>query len=265
MKASRMLLVVLALGLLSGSALATQLVLQNDLNGYTGCQDTMLKANQLERDYGGSDVFLVQGEGIGCYAQSLLKYDISPVPAGQTIDSATLRVYFASHLLTGWQRLKMYPMLVDTTFGTSDGNPANAGEVDMHQRGQATANWGLPTSLNKGPQPGVAGVGADFDVNQSWTSPNHSYANSGYGWTAGHGWVETDVTTLVEQWYDGTLDDSQGVVIFGDASQQAAYYLSSESASTDLRPQLVIEYTPEPMTMSLLALGGVALIRRRRA
>ena len=135
----------------------------------------------------------------------------------------------------------------------------------MHQRGQATANWGLPTSLNKGPQPGVAGVGADFDVNQSWTSPNHSYANSGYGWTAGHGWVETDVTTLVEQWYDGTLDDSQGVVIFGDASQQAAYYLSSESASTDLRPQLVIEYTPEPMTMSLLALGGVALIRRRRA
>ena len=265
MKTGKMLLVVLALGMLSGSALATQLVLQNGLNSYTGTQDTHLKANQLERDYGGSDAFLVQGEGIGCYGQSLLKFDISGVPAGQTIDDATLRVYFASHLLTGWQRLKVYPMLVDTTIGTLDGDPAPVGIVDMHQRGQSTANWGQPNPLNKGPQPGVSGVGADFDVNQSWTSVNHSYGNSGLGWTAGYGWVDIEVTSLVDQWYTGALDDSQGVIIFGDASQQAAYYVSSDNTNQALRPQLVIDYTPEPTSICLLVLGGAALIRRRRA
>ena len=265
MKTRKMLLVILALGLLSGSAMAAQLVLQNGLAGYTGTQDGHLTKAKKEYDFGGSGAFLVQGEGIGCYAQTLLKFDVSPVPAGGTIDSATLRVYFMSRLLDGWQRLKAYPMLVDTNIGTLDDAPANVGIVDMHQRGQSAANWGQPTSLDQGPQPGVAGVGADFDVSQSWTSVNHSYGNSGFGWTAGYGWVEMEVTSLVEQWYDGTLDDSQGVIIFGDASQQAAYYASSDNTNEALRPQLVIDYTPEPTTIGLLILGGAALIRRRRA
>ena len=222
--------------------LVSTLRFRNGLEGYAGCQDGHLKANQLERDYGGSSAFLVQGEGIGCYAQTLLKFDVSGVPAGQTIDNATLRVYFTSHLLTGWQRLIAYPMLVDTNIGTSDGDPAPAGIVDMHQRAQGQANWGQPISQDKGPQPGVGGVGADFDVNQSWTSQNHSYGNSGSGWTAGYGWVEMEVTSLVEQWYDGTLDDSQGIVLFGDASQQAAYYVSSDSTNPELRPELVVTY-----------------------
>ena len=75
----------------------------------------------------------------------------------------------------------------------------------------------------------------------------------------------TDITDLMAQWYSGALDPSQGMVMFGDLSQQAAYYLSSESTSTDLRPQLVIDYVPEPATIGLLVFGGAALIRRRRA
>jgi len=74
-----------------------------------------------------------------------------------------------------------------------------------------------------------------------------------------------DVTGLVAQWYSGALDDNQGMVLFGDTSQTAGLYWSSEHPTQELRPQLVIDYTPEPATMSLLALGGLALIRRRRA
>ena len=268
MKASRMLLVVLALGLLSGSALATQLVLQNGLNSYTGCQDTYLHKGKKEYGFGASDIIRIQGEGISCYGIGLMKYDISGIPAGQTIQTATLRMYFGSHLLTGWQRFRVYPMLVDTNFGTQDNAPAPVGITDYQRRGQVTTDWAQPVPVGQGPQPGdPAGntANADFDFNQSWASQNHSYGSSGFGWTAGHGWVETDITDLVAQWYSGALDPSQGMALFGDASQQAGYYWSSENAAQDLRPQLVIDYVPEPTTIGLLVLGGVALIRRRRA
>jgi len=43
------------------------------------------------------------------------------------------------------------------------------------------------------------------------------------------------------------------------------YTLSADFATATLRDSLIIHQIPEPMTMSLLALGGLGLIRRRRA
>ena len=40
---------------------------------------------------------------------------------------------------------------------------------------------------------------------------------------------------------------------------------TKEHATAGYHPYMTVEYTPEPMTMTMLGLGGLALLRRRRA
>ena len=49
-----------------------------------------------------------------------------------------------------------------------------------------------------------------------------------------------------------------------EAGFTGAQFRSNEWSDVSVRPQLVIEYVPEPATIGLLVLGGAALIRRRR-
>jgi len=79
--------------------------------------------------------------------------------------------------------------------------------------------------------------------------------------------VEIDVTAEVTKWVEDGVDN------FGwGFSQESTNSCEWTSVSADgsgtsgnsFNPTLVVNYTPEPATMSLLALGGLALIRRRR-
>ena len=210
------------------------LSLRNGVDGYTGCEDTFLQRGTAKKEYnfGASEHMVVQGAN---YAIGLMKFDISDIPDDVTITSATMRMYLYNDIVGGsssLRRVYAWPMLVGVNYGNKDNAPASVGEVDAHQRAQAVTDWGQPTPLDNGPQPGVAGVGADYD---------ETIESSGDYYLADVGsFLEIDITNMVELWYNGTLSN-HGVTMRG-SSQAAGYYRASEYATIAERPELVIDF-----------------------
>ena len=91
-------------------------------------------------------------------------------------------------------------------------------------------------------------------------------------WDPGVAW-EQDATDMVKAWaggapnygvyayrtgFSGTVDTIYASFWSRDAEANPGTYPDA------MAPDLVIEYVPEPMTLGLLAVGAVAVIRRRR-
>lgn len=80
------------------------------------------------------------------------------------------------------------------------------------------------------------------------------------------GWIEVDVTPVVQSWLDGSrpnyglLLQQPGVVLNGGQKVSVVY----SSASGGNAPTLAIVAAPEPASLALLTLGTAALLRRRR-
>lgn len=92
--------------------------------------------------------------------------------------------------------------------------------------------------------------------------------------TAARTGYDVDVTEIVRDWYS---EGNQGLVVlfendtwsnsnapyFNDSESNSTWYLLPDGSSPGI--ELIITYTPEPTTIGLLAIGGVAaLIRRKR-
>ena len=85
---------------------------------------------------------------------------------------------------------------------------------------------------------------------------------------------DQDLIDLVQAWIDGSKTnyglmlrwaDESGLGHAGAPSGDDYYAIfASKEHSTLTGPQLVINHVPEPATLSLLVLGGLALIRRRK-
>jgi hypothetical protein len=69
----------------------------------------------------------------------------------------------------------------------------------------------------------------------------------------------------VDYWINHN-DANAGLVLLSDDYTTLWTFYGNQVAQADLRPELVIHYTPvpEPMTGSLLLLGGGLLVLRRR-
>jgi hypothetical protein len=265
MKMTRILLAILAVAVFTSPLAAVTATFQENHNGYTGTEDTYLSKSHLENNYGGSDWAIVQDvHHTGRFKEAMIKFQdifgagLGQIPAGQTIQSATLSLFVYQDIINNpnvQKGLIAYPMLVSANFGNSDG-PAAVGEVDRWQRAQAQTDWGPPA--NQGPV-----LGTD------WTDTMSAQV----GFTGANVielWLDLDITAILTAWYDGSMDN-HGLLIQGLTGNTAAYIYTENDlfAATpgwsDNVPILTVEYVPEPMTMSLLALGCVALIRRRRA
>lgn len=93
---------------------------------------------------------------------------------------------------------------------------------------------------------------------------------------------DIDITSVVKDWADGVGMGNQGLaLVFALYGQEledwlissggnAPYFNASERTTSGIPgggssgPEWIITYTPEPATIGLLAVGAVALIRRRR-
>ena len=86
-------------------------------------------------------------------------------------------------------------------------------------------------------------------------------------------WGSADITAWVKAWYDNP-GANEGVSLYPPGWTEVVFYSSEHDAAAGgaggpagdytLGPKLVITYVPEPVTMLLLAAGGVGLVLRKR-
>ena len=140
----------------------------------------------------------------------------------------------------------------------------NVGESDND--GDPVEIWALPDGYD----------GWDEAV-LAWNQATSSYANdpSGRYFTAGQAvgsgtcnagkGVATDFSLDVAKMQALVDADGDGLVTLTIAAMTSSYWCDSENSQSSYRPGLIWDYeVPEPATMSLLVLGGLACLRRRR-
>ncbi len=152
--------------------------------------------------------------------RTLLRFDLSSVPAGSTLHSANLTLYATSsyHDNTMGNPVQVFRATKPwTEFGA------------LWARYDATTNWTNPG----GDAVGITGLqlSAPYAVNTSDPAAN--------------GPLTWDITTLAQEWLAGTYPN-QGMLITLGGNQSNLHFHSRESTSTGLRPSLLLTFTPPP-------------------
>ena len=174
--------------------------------------------------------------------RGLFEFDVSDIPTSNQIDSVSL-------VLT---------TLTDTQGINNVGGAGALTTFDVHTHAfdidETTATWNVPG--------GGAPAGGTLGTFLTSTSFNVELATQTvtFGDT---GAFRTAVSDALAD--DGIL---RLIVANNDETNLGkhdfARFFDETAATTDYRPELTVTHTPEPATMSLLALGGLAILRRRR-
>jgi hypothetical protein len=233
---TKALLVVLSLVLCAGVASAASVSLANVHNGgmdsyfhTTSWGDTC------------NAFFIGNGSGnpnISEIGRILAVWDLSSIPAGQTITSAQVRM---------------------ASFGADFGNTTDVVTISMHEITQA---WTAPSWDGYGT--GYwATAGGDYDATAS-----SSLASDFVGSTQ----VRVDFTftgagllTDVQAWYAGGANNGWIFINSDEATPAVRKYVPQLAwEDWDGHLYLDIEYIPEPATLAVLGLGGLLMLIRRR-
>jgi hypothetical protein len=193
--------------------------------------------------------------GVGFARRALVKFDVSAIPPGSTINSVTVtftltRVNASSPTVT----ISLYRLLTDwhegpSAAGSSQGAGvgAVAGDTTWRYTFYNLTQWGT--------------LGGDFAPTPS-ASRSVGQTLTAYTWGTTPGLVAD-----VQAWVDNP-GLNFGWILVGDESRHTTTrrFASREVATTSQRPRLVIDYTPVPSPgAGVLILGtGLAGLRRRR-
>ena len=190
------------------------LVLQDGVNGYTGTRDTYIY-DVDPTAIRGTEATIIQDLSPG-ERRSLLKFDLSSLPAYSTIQSAELQFYVDAE----GQGFTMHKMLKPwdeaTITYTSNGGHFNADGIDAETT--ADAIW-----------PGTDGYTGYITV----TIPG----------------------STIKAWRDGYLENN-GWLLIATHADDGQQLRARESGTTADRPRLSITYTPVPLPVKLTAFNA---------
>jgi hypothetical protein len=181
-------------------------------------QDTYIKGKSGETglNFGAATSLVVDRESTDLQ-RALLRFDLSSIPGGSTINSATLRMQATQ--IGGTLNINVYELLQSWNEGTGNGT---AGE----------ANW-----INRAPSTAWTTAGGTFNPTAVATLNTNS--------TGQHSW---NVTALVQAWIAGSGTNNGLMVASPDGGgNRTATYDSREGATV---PFLEIDYTPPVLTIS---------------
>jgi hypothetical protein len=195
-----------------------------DTRNLTSTADTQIAENSSSANYGGATSLKVDGDdpgGSGKDASSLLRWDLSSVPAGSKVDSASVTVNVTN---PSSQTYQIYDL--ERPWGES------AATWLQYASGSAWEVAGAKGSLDRGSQ--VGSLSASTTGTRTFTlSP-----------------------ALVQRWLDNP-SSNQGIIIANATNSDGIDFTSREAAYSSLRPTLSMNYTgtttPPPPTSRYLS------------
>ncbi|MHB1390160.1 MAG: DNRLRE domain-containing protein [Thermoleophilia bacterium] len=210
-----------------GFQTARQIVIQP--SGFTGADAWIDQADSTLNYGAATDLGAGNSGGTDNNRRALLSFDLSAIPAGSQVNSATMALYQHAQSDTSTPQLGVYPVSRTWVPGTGNGTATGDGATWSSYNG--VLNWTT--------------AGGDFGaVAGTATAPNSSAA-----------WVNFSILSLAQGWVNGTTANygvlvkktNEGVGV----NDSKTFYSADESANPTLRPTLTVEYIPAPGTISL--------------
>lgn len=208
--------------------------LQNGVSpgtSYAGCRDTWISNEQWERnrDQGASETL-----GYGGERHVLVRFDLSPIPGGDRVHRALLR-------------------LADTGFPRSrDGRfPASIRAFVLTRAWNENANWleHTRTDYKEAGEGDWKTPGGECDVETNFGHDEKGLVALDFLYAGRRGHLhELDITAAVRCWHRGTLPN-HGLLLKGVSRGEVA---SSEWPVATYRPQLVIDHGGAPSGIAAL-------------
>ena len=181
----------------------TTLVLQDDLNGYSGTRDTYIY-DVSPTTVRGSEITIIQDKNTDGERKSLLLFDISSIPEDSSIESAELQFYIVAE----GQGFEMHKMLASwneatVTYSSIGNRHFETDDIDAENR--IDSSW-----------PGVDGYIGFITV--------------------------TIPTSTIQDWVDGILPNYGWLMIATD-SDDGQQLASRENETQTNKPKLTISYS----------------------
>lgn len=188
---------------------------------------------------GDNDLELIAGPTVGDVIRTMLEFDVSAIPAADQVDSATLNLttHATSAGIGGIETFNLHAYNFDLSETTATWNAPGTG--DTTGGGTLGASLGL----------------VNFDVTQS--ALNVTFGDSpAFRAAVGNALAGDGFLRLI------LVNNDEAI----DGTHNFARFAADSSGTAGSRPELVIEHStiPEPSSALLIALGGLALLRRRR-
>ena len=194
--------------------------------GYTGCTDTSISQGTADTNYGNSISLYLKSDA---KVSSLLRFDLSSVPADQQVVEAKLRVYAS-------QRDKTYEFF-------------SAPYRVLRDWVESETTWNLARTGTAWAAPGCNGIGTD---RESTTVDIQQLDGTGI-------WIEFDVTGMAADWV-AHPGENHGLILQGAGPVSMLYTLYSANFwSIDFRPQLCVSYLPPAPTPTATSTGTTTL------
>ena len=239
-------------------------IFKQGYNGYSGCRDTFLHGTYPYASYGRyrSLSFGNVPWNSGYAVPGLIGFDNifgledGLVPLDSVITDAKLRIYVTSVSSAVdpcdgvADYIKLWPMRTEWVEGTivSGGQQGSSCFEARNYRADpcdyaADPNytWGYTGTIEDGP---VRSIDANpVDPCDYVDGLAEIYTIEYIDNLTLPGWLEFDVSSFVEAWQDGTINNN-GIYGYSNGYWENLQYVSSEDANTANRPELVITYEP---------------------
>jgi len=207
--------------------------------------------------------------------RGLVAFDVSPIPAGSTINSVTLTLFFDMAPDTRTFPISVHRLLADWGEGASNaGGVGSGGGGGMGAAAaQNDATWlyrfynaASPTSSPTWTSPGAEG---DYVT----TASASTSITGSQGTPIAHTWSGAGLIADVQAWVDGSSGNF-GWLLKGIENQGGGTVRRFESrqnsnngtgSTVDARPLLTIDFTPvpEPSALAIVLVAGLLVARRR--
>ncbi len=201
-------LATVTISIAAASSTSVTVSFQDGVNGYAGTTDTQIRSGSPTTNYGATTELKVDGSPD---IATLIRWDLSSIPANSTVTSATLRLYITN---TSAQTFEIYQLLRSWSESQATWNQAATG-----------ANWGTAgaqgaadrASTILGSLISTSGGSVTFTLNSAGIAVLQSWINN----------ASTNFGLAIENYVHG----------------DALAFSSSEVATISRRPALTITYT----------------------